>query len=571
VKYEIGKDFFVLLRCDEKNNESFCYQQIHNSTDDEHPCEEMYNPPQYLKFPFYETSSYYDEEYYPVNTTCPDGSSGCKLYCDDDDDNCVIVNAEGYFVSIGEYNFTFYEAPSMDVFEVDKCDGSHLDAPASSCGKYDVYMQPPITCMYHVKIEQQYNPLIRDGSVYDFYGMKLSNSLMYGKFISDGYTYVIRCDMKDDQDRCYVQSFDDGDSCSSSYYETSYISRNYMPSLPEGIVYDSVNYPKPTECPDHSSGCKLYCEDILETYCMIVDPDGNIVSDMQSTVTFYNPPSVDDFNLVDCDSEPLPDTVDYCPMLGTISPVLPECAFRIHSVGGMLFRRDGRFKKLQRDDDEPFEADLYFVKMGNDLVAYKEWVESYDYLYLYRFDNIYSNGYSYGRYEYGDNCEDSTVPFWAKYEILEYVIPKTAYFNTSEYPVDVECPDGTDGCAKYCDFDGSCVVVDSNGYFVFTPNLGNLTYFTDVSFDEFGTEKCNGDAIPALSSDVCYPPTSSSSTVSTSSAASTTSSVTPSTSSATTSTSSGKPQPSINPSLSAASVAKAILSVVVAAIAVALL
>jgi len=133
-------DGYQIYRCDLEDHKDQCYRKANESS----TCSEMYFDAssfflQSVLTLFAPSALKYNSSAYPVNAQCLDGSDGCKKYCDiTNDEQCVLVNSDGYFVQdLDGNNWTFSDF-SLDVFETDTCESpsTHIPAPVDVCSAH---------------------------------------------------------------------------------------------------------------------------------------------------------------------------------------------------------------------------------------------------------------------------------------------------------------------------------------------------------------------------------------------------------------------------------------------------
>jgi len=539
-KIVFGSGLVQYLRCDERDDKDNCYVKTYNQNDPAGTCQDAYDSPYLYSLPHFPMSFEYDGTQYPKDTDCPDKkSTGCELYCDDQDEpECIVVDAEGRFVKEDDGSvWTFLEPVTMDVFEVDKCNPDaahpHLSAPGNLCEALTMFEPAELDCAFHIKKEGSY-------SSEEYYGISIDGKPFMAKDISQYSTTLVRCDDKQDND-CYTKTTDDEGSCTEMYQ--SFINW-YWPSFSK-FEYDSLDYPKPADCPDNGQGCQKYCTDYMEESCIIVDASGHIVLDENGAKwTYFDSPSMEVFKDTKCDDPTieLPTPPDYCTELAKIYPNFPECKFHIQTTGGS------------------FPVDAYVVIVNGSVTMLS--INAIIATMLLRCDMQDDNGNCYKKTSmalFSSSCADG---FDVQLTIsADSIMPESFSYNKTLYPVDAECPDHS-ACKKYCDVFGECALVDANGYFV-KHGEEVTTYSSDFSMDVFNTVRCDGTSLPSVSiADPCQATGSQSS--------STTS--TPGAPSSTPGAPSSPAKPSANPSaLSSASVADAAFTLVAFAIAVALL
>jgi len=553
---------YKILRCDERNENDKCYVKYFDADE---TCVDDYEDTDYSRMDYYTTEYSYIGE--PESVTCPDGSSGCMQYCQDDKkEYCVIVDTESHFVEVFNHIFTFYnDTVSMDIFALDKCNSSlpnpHLSAPTSTCAPVSLIKPAPLDCAYHVKVDAVESRWRDNVITTEYYGVAIDSKVFALKHIKDGVTTIFRCDDLDAPDVCFEKVFDD-ETCINDTVSVEDLN-DYLPPTVDGFGYESVHFPKSADCPDGSSGCQKYCKDIFEDECVIVDAAGHFVQTKNGDIwTFYEAPSMSVFEMETCGDgeEPkttIPAPMDFCAPFATLVPKFPNCSFHIKSVGG---KSPIRRSVITRRDDPEVEVDFYLVYADGKPLMFK--MSSGPFYYLVRFD-IANSGTCYMKWSTPQtSCQEEyeSIPNMI-YEVEE-ILPQELHYNASEYPVDAPCPDGSDGCKQYCNGESQCVIVNTDGYIVKTVDGAVLTYMDDVTMDVFRTDKCDNVALPppinpCVASESSSTPSLSSSANEGSSTTSETSSTTSKTSSTTSKTSSATSSTSASTSSHSANVSSA--------------
>jgi len=550
IEYDYG--FNITLRCDDRNENGYCYARLEDPNGDP-TCEDDYV---YMRnsdlYPPKPTSYiYYDEEQYPMPADCPDSTmTGCQKYCSTYySEECVIVDSNGYFVQDEDHsNYTYYDDLTMDVFAGTKCDGqTSFSAPVNFCETLKEYKVPEINCSYHYKIEYSDGASMDVNAVEDLFG-----SLMYVKSVQTGnidQTAIGRCDDRDEYNRCYIR-ITSADECTESYqYAFGYFDRPNTYAY-----YDSAYYPQPSNCLEGSAGCFKYCEDEKEFECIVVDSVGRIVNSSSeneyTTYKYFDPPSMDEFDVSKCDGVAFPKAIDFCSVTSIFTPKLPDCTFNV------TVSRDNkqRMNKFSRGNDSPYTShNLYGVLVNGKPIMIKVTLPP---LYeLIRCDLTNGKGTCFIQHTFDGSCKEMYhTPEESFSEIVQFFLPSTFIYDNAAYPKVKKCPDSNDDCNEYCDFEENhCVLVDSTG-FVLTDSYGtNWTYYDELSMDVFETDTCKTPSthIPAPTTDYCAVPSSSTPTPP---------GPTPT----------PTPSPS-NPALSSASVVKSVFTFVAIALALALL
>jgi len=493
------------LRCDVSNGEGECYKNSYKRVENvSFTCNDGWASPSSFDLDVYPVSSEYVYGEYPKPAECPDGhSQDCNQYCDSDS-KCIIVDSEGRFVQEKDgSNWTFYDPPTMDVFEVYKCDPTldnrFLSAPSNLCepGAFKEIKNAEVSCTFHVE------QLNKDGIIYaDHYGIAVGDKPLVLKTIYELYDlyYLYRCDIPEVSENCYFKrAYISAPTTCEQDPEYYYI--NFWPIGPESFKYYFLDYPKPVDCPTNSSqGCQKYCEDYLEKHCIIVDDAGHFVEDDKGyRYIYHEKPSLDMnmFKDTNCDdsSIELPIPLDYCSVMKKLTPKYPEGKFLIESgyykASGVIV--EGSLLMF----DVKSENRNYTMRCDIPSIAGNCYWKTADYNYGYE-EVECKSGYDIG----------------VESLVLSYA-PEEFSYNTSAYPIDAECPDGTN-CKKYCNLYGECAFINAAGYVVRfgDPYVDmNLTFTDDCSVDEFDIESCDNFVVPPPPADPCRPidPSSSSS------------------------------------------------------------
>jgi len=179
-----------------------------------------------------------------------------------------------------------------------------------------------------------------------------------------------------------------------------------------------------------------------------------------------------------------------------LKPEFPGCAFEYEMdySSGVTYN----YKELIKDDV------VYFVK-----ISYGS------YHSLLRCDIKDSNGKCLHILKQTTGCEEE----------FSKVDDDLTGFEYLGVPIDVDCPDNTTGCKKYCDYDfyyNLCYIVDKRGYII-NINGKTLTYTgKSPSIHDFEDTFCNGTSLPAPPSPCSLPTSSTTSSTITSSTTSST-------------------------------------------------
>jgi len=490
---------YFLVRCDRINDDKKCYAKYYHADYQTDKCEEFWEYNVYsTRVPYDWRSFSYDEVHYPTQVSCLDGSQGCQKYCEDTTEKeCVTLDANRFVVQRDGMNFTFHDASfSMDVFLDDQCDdpASPLPAPHNLCETLTEINPVIPPCAYHVNIANDF------GLSGEYFGVHLFSSYWQNyyskKVISDSSYTLVRCDHKDKDGYCYMKQ-KTSDTC-----QDDTTSGGEDPEWPGPFKYDSAGgFPKDVQCPDDTPGCKKYCDDVSEYNCIIVDTEGHFVYYSRSTYTYYDEPAMSVFEDDKCEGEDphLPAPSSFCESKEIINPKFADCSFHIILEGS-----------IRRSDEDNIH--IYGILVNGKLLALK--ATKGEYYTVYRCDTTNEKGECYMRnYEPGEPCDEEYEPQEDAMDLME-ILPQPFWYDSSKYPVDAQCPDGTDGCKKYCIIPGTCILVDSVGHFVQTlegTQLNNWTYIDSPPMEVFEVDTCSGVHIPAPT-DPCSTPTQPSST-----------------------------------------------------------
>jgi len=442
---------------------------------------------------------------------------------------------------------------------------------------------PELGCAFHVQ-KKEYDDSGRVNIITDYYGLMNDEGSFLKVAAKGGPTTLVRCDITNDDDECYVKVNNVGSDPSCTYGDIA----DYMFELEE-FEYDEG--PEGCDCPDGKTDCSKYC-DTSSDACLIVDDEDRFVQYLEEDVPVWlfvykdDTPTVDTFADTMCTGENMPDFDDPCgdtpPSSNTIYPKLPDCAFHFTYTVDESIRKKRNIKKAARGDDD---AEVYGVIFNGEPYFLKT-VSGDDTIDLLRCDikdneeNCYYSNYA------GYDCSPEYLP--AAQFSWHYPDPTMGFeFDGDLYPADADCPRGSSstGCEKYCiDSDeDECVIVDSLGRFV-QNEYGEVFIFHDApAMTEFEDANC-ADPLNPLPSPVnpckddssSHPGGDSSHTTTGSSSSSNPTGGDSSNPSATPSGTPAAPsstptQPSTNPSPSSASVTRVAFAVVAAVLLVALL
>jgi len=134
------------------------------------------------------------------------------------------------------------------------------------------------------------------------------------------------------------------------------------------------------------------------------------------------------------------------------------------------------------------------------------------------------NCYVQSNIEGNDTCNSS---YTSVAEIVETMIDPIFFsvvYNTAEYPVTVDCPDGAKDCQKYCRDADFCLIADKDDKLVAFESDGKIastiTYRDGVDASTFVMKKCDNSTDLDAPVNPCGAAPSGSSTKGSSSAAS---------------------------------------------------
>jgi len=476
IKNVSADNSYDLFRCDKKDEDGRCYATFYRPNDPDNRCRHEWAYVYSDLLPFNRYSFCYNDNKYPKTVKCADGSD-CNQYCDyEDETDCVIADADGFFVQRNGMSYTLLDAPDMNVFKDDQCDdpSSPLPAPHNLCETVKQVNSVIPECSFHVKVE--------GWETREYYGVHGEHHYPYYMKVVKGDDYhLCRRDVSAGNS-FYVKEFEN-DVC------TDEEGIMYTPNWRYSYMYDSVSYPKDVKCPDGSDGCKLYCLDMTEHDCVTVDTAGHFVKTPDEVWTFYDAPPMSVFEDDTCEDpkQHLPAPVDICQTRKLISPNLEfDCTF--HMTFG------GSFRKRSEDNFE-----LYGLISNGNVTAIKYISEGFSAIARGDIKNdeglIYVQSIDDG--ECFDGYDDSDV-----FDELNEMLPEPFWYDSSNYPVPIKCPDGSDGCNQYCILPTSCIVVDTAGRFIQVESA-TMTYHEAPSLDVFAVDTCKGEHFAAPSATVC--------------------------------------------------------------------
>jgi len=281
----------TVIRCDDRDADGNCYTKTSKGGQ----CTDSYSTEVNRlssKFPSLPDMVSYDSVDFPVTTSCPNGTEGCSLYCDDFlKENCVIVDNAGHFLqTIGLVTtgatWNFYEEPSMDVFKVEKCEEGELPAPVDYCSSAVTQLTPRLPCKFQMEMS---------GSVVS--GVSTNDHPQYLFDVSIpvlSVNFTLRCDKMDSNGRCYrkVQS-------AAACFDGFDVDDGFgLSELFSGVTYNSSVYPVTRQCPNKTDGCREYCNVLGE--CATVDNRGIYLEYKGLVVTEKDDLSLSVFETTDC-------------------------------------------------------------------------------------------------------------------------------------------------------------------------------------------------------------------------------------------------------------------------------
>jgi len=343
-------------------------------------------------------------------------------------------------------------------------------------------------CSYHFKYESAKNPEY-NGHYYGLFSPYFGPK--YAKFVGDnGNGYLLRCDERNEDDHCYLS--EENPTCSDIYVMMEYF---YPPFPNTELAYNNDQYPEPADCPDSSmTGCKKYCSvpsDSEPIECIIVDTKGYIVQEVDgSNFTFYDDLTMDVFVGSKCDGKTtFPAPANFCEKMEEYIPPETGCSYHFKLIDSTYTVDYYAVIDLHRS------GNLRYVKKnttvnGASTVAVVNCDERNDRQLCYT-KVIQPNG----------GCMDENYYNPGAYS---FSLPDPAFYDSAEYPKPSKCPDGSEGCFKYCEDNSEyeCFIVDADGQIVKSVYGQLWEYYDPPSMDVFKVVKCDGtDTLPAPSDD----------------------------------------------------------------------
>jgi len=151
---------YDLIRCDIRNDFGKCYATFYRPNDPDNPCQHdwVWSFLASESLPFDRSSFLYNDAKYPEPVKCLDGSDGCQKYCrSDKEENCIMVDANGFFVQQDGVNFELCDSSfDISIFKEDEnCNDPKYSAPHNLCETAKTIDPVVPECSYHVKIEYE--------------------------------------------------------------------------------------------------------------------------------------------------------------------------------------------------------------------------------------------------------------------------------------------------------------------------------------------------------------------------------------------------------------------------------
>jgi len=197
------------------------------------------------------------------------------------------------------FNFTYLDdVPTVDMFTCE-CEGIQYSATdtCASTNKVNII----VDCAAHAQV---HNPM----GILDLYWMFDGDDLAYFHFETDFYSYYGYFDTnkKDNSGFAIMSS---GGSCEHMYFKKG------APWIPSGEFYYH-GVPIPTECPDNTTGCMIYCDNVTEM-CVTVDSSMRLIGvnsfgDDISLFNFLNDSFTLDVFTSECNGKLYRAYTDYC-------------------------------------------------------------------------------------------------------------------------------------------------------------------------------------------------------------------------------------------------------------------
>jgi len=305
-----------------------------------------------------------------------------------------------------------------------------------------------------------------------YFGTVWGSSYYYKYIRDDGYQLLSRCDVKEGN-KCFQQVVLANGTCTDSF--------DYMRGSPISssryIYYDDEQYPQPTACPDSKlTGCSKFCSESDSNSCIIVDINGFVVQDTDGgNYTFFDPPSLEDFAVTKCDGNSIPaPQYDFCASGKAFPYSTPKCSYHMKTTS---YGTEYEYYGIMTPDGLNHQ---YLKRIYNDKTE------------IVLCDSHGKNCYAKIMGE--TKCEDkydASIGSYAPFFGWQFL------YDSSNYPKETNCPDGTPGCFNYCSAygDDSCIIADAYGRIVKKPGEDGqvYTFFDDdlPTMDMFEIKTCD--------------------------------------------------------------------------------
>jgi len=425
-------------------------------------------------YPIYETyTGYFDYSGEPEVVECPEEGEECVKYCNDvkclvlDDFNYIVqdINLQTkevltytmkYAQKAKEFDIVTSVCPDSGFTYHDYCNESHWASIKRDCLIHVNVTSNATPDMYFEEYRMSYYnrglyslEYVHDGDDF-YYGLIYFDALAYPT------TWEVLTNMSGD---CKIRE----DVSVADLYEFYDSSFDYYG--------DSVT----VDCPDGTKNCTKYCSVIR---CLVLDSNSRLVQDIkfdtqeELTYTYLEDlPTVDMFSM-ECEGVKYT-AVDVCTKKA--ATINWDCAFHINVTNNVTTNYHDEYRMYKGDRvayayHNIYNEDGYYYELA---VFDPEEPEIFDY-------TVFSN--------WSGECEEMFAIGTDEIYESEFV-----YFHD---PENVDCPDGSKGCTKYCSFI-QCIVLDKNNRLLKEIQVRSeleltYTYLDDIpSVDQFSLE-CEG-------------------------------------------------------------------------------
>jgi len=289
----------TIIRGDLRNNDNMCLTMKRNSSDSDDSSSSSQSCFSYsyarCDEPFGILRNF---NYISSNShACLDQSEGCVEYCNDADE-CVLVDAQGHYVSLHGLDLTFVDDEDYPTLEdVTLCNDTIIKAPEYDVCSLSVFNASALGCAYHVIVNSPEKGRLDIKGLVDNkdFGYILQTNLDSGEY------ELSRSDLEGTKGYCYILYRGNEDYACKETIEPC---KDYREFFLSSFEYHFIE--DPVQCPNQADGCRKFC--YSRKRCIVVDAlDRIVMNDAGAVIEYMNDiPTLDDFTGIDCNHTVVP-------------------------------------------------------------------------------------------------------------------------------------------------------------------------------------------------------------------------------------------------------------------------